>query len=258
MGTTIVIATHKGGAAKTQTSLEFAVWLAKKGYRVCVIDTDSQANITDILLDGSTPKGRCLPEIIFDGHGIDPADIMCRDFGDGTSVDFICNNANAARLEARLPSNGAPKEYIMSDLIAQIKGKYDFVIIDTPPAAELMSMSSIIAADGVIIPALPDALSYEGVRSSLRIITTIQSSPRLNPSLKVLGIIVGRYHHTRINTEYIDIFIKDFGKLVLRPVVRECTRVQQAIKQRMPVLLFDSSCAAARDYSSAFENIKIL
>ena len=253
----IAVATHKGGAAKTQTAFELSFWLARKGKRICIIDTDSQANMTDLLLAGSPPKGRCLPEIIFEDHGIDQTDIMCRDFGKGIKVDFICNNANAARLEARLPSNGAPKEYIMTDLLVQIKGKYDYILIDTPPASELLSMSSANAADGIIIPALPDAHSYEGVRSTLKIINTIQCNPRLNPNLKVLGIIVGRYHPTRVNKLYLELIISEFGDLVVSPPIRECTRVQQAICAKLPVLLFDPTCAAATDYNSAFNSISL-
>lgn len=252
----IAVAIHKGGSGKTQTALEMATFQAKLGKKVLVVDTDSQANLTDILLNGTTCKGRRLPDIIIENRGIDAQDIMTRTLC-GANIDFICNNANAARIESKLPSNGSPKEYILVDLIQPLREHYDIIIIDTPPAAELLSMSSLLLADYVIITALADALSLAGTESTMRLINVIQNNPRLNPNLKILGIIIGRYHNTKINAYYLQTFQQNYRGLVLDPRVRECTKVQQAVKAKCPVILYDPKCIAAIDFKSVFSNLKL-
>lgn len=249
----IVIANHKGGVAKSQTALELAFFLMSQGCKVLLMDIDPQANASDILLMGNKPSGRTLPEILIDGDVIRSNDIMTRTFGLDRNLDYVCSSLLAARIETRI--NASPKEYVVGDALGEVKNQYDFIIVDTPPAAELLGLSAMIAADEVLIPVTPDKPSIDGVESVIRTVKAISRNPRLNPNLKVKGILVTRFRATNSAVQGVMALGEAYGNLVVEPQVRECTRVQQAVAACRPVLDYDPSCSAARDYVSVFKTM---
>lgn len=250
-----VVANHKGGVAKTQTTVELAFWLAERGGKVLVIDVDPQGNTTNILSMGQPGEGRYLSEIFVEGNGLVPGDIRTRTI-EGNRIDYVPANVNLGRLESRLNKLG--KEYIISDCLQPILNHYDYILLDTPPSVELLSLAGLIAADRVLIPAIADRHSYDGVESLVNTCNYIASHERLNPNLKIDGIVVGRYNErTLSNRQHLAEMKKRFGDLVLNPPIRECTRVQQAVNLSLPVLAFDPRCNAARDYACLFDNLKL-
>lgn len=252
---TIAIANHKGGVAKTQTTVELAYWLASQGKKVLVIDVDPQGNTTNILSLGMPGEGRFLSEILIDGNGLEPADIRHRTIN-GSRIDYVPANANLGRLESRLNKLG--KEYIISDCLKPILDCYDYILLDTPPSVELLSLAGLIAADQVLIPAIADRHSYDGVESMVNTCGFIASNERLNPKLRIAGIVVGRYKdRTLSNRLHLAEMKEHFGDLVLTPAIRECTRVEQAVNHSLPILAFDPSCNAAKDYVRLFEKLEL-
>ena len=246
----ITIANHKGGVAKSQTAVELSYFLAGRG-KTLLIDTDPQANASDIMLGGAVPTGRRIAEILIDNQGIQPSDIQSRRFGNSVSVDFVCSGIDAVRLETRLT---APlKEFVFPDAIATVKDEYAYIVIDTPPSSELLSLSALIASDCVLIPVTPDKPSIDGVHSIMRMIDTIRAAPRLNPNLWVKGILVTRYRAALSTIRGERKLRAEFGDLVVSQHIRECTRVQQAVEISDPVLDYDPACNAAKDYMNAFK-----
>ena len=250
---TVVISNHKGGVAKSQTAIELAYFLESSGRSVLLVDTDPQANASDILLAGKKPSGRTLPDILISGDIIRSEDIMTRSFRPGLNLDFVRSGLLAARIEARIMAS--PKEYVIGDALQAVKTVYDYIVIDTPPSAELLGMSALIAADEVLIPVTPDKPSIDGVASIIRAVKAVQASPRLNPALKVRGVLVTRYRTTLSTMRGIKELKGSYGGLVIEPPIRECTRVQQAVDICRPIQDYDPSCNAAKDYLSAFSKL---
>lgn len=252
---TIVIGAHKGGTGKTQIALELCYWLASRGKRVLAIDADPQGNLSSVLLDGADVTGRKLAQILQERDAIKKDDVMSRTIK-GTTIDYVVSGISATRLEARIIGD-IPKEYVMGEALEDVMEAYDYVIIDTPPSAELLSLSSLIAADGLIIPVCPDRHGQEGVASIMALVNRLRSNKRLNPNLSLLGIIVMRYNRNLSNWRHYQSLKSEYGNLVIDPAIRECTRVQQAISAAMPVLAYDPSCNAAKDLISVFSTIKL-
>lgn len=250
----IAITNYKGGVAKSQTTHEFAWWLAMHGRNVLVIDTDPQANITDLLLRGNKPHGRTLPDILTSGSQLSPDDVNTCDIGNGKSIDFIVSNIELGRIEGRIISK-LPKEYIIGDTIASIAENYDFVLFDTAPSAELLGISTLLAVDGVIIPSSLDMLSVSGTERMIGMIRDVKSEPRLNPNIELLGILVTRYRKT-ISTLFHGNAIKDkYAEHLIPTYIRESTKVQQASNLRKTIQEYDPSCTSAKDYESAFSEL---
>lgn len=251
----IAIGNFKGGVAKTQTTFELAHFLGTRGKKVLVVDTDPQANITELLLNKAHTLGRTLPQILADGDGVRAEDINHRVIGNGDSIDFIASDINLGRIESRMKATAIPKEFIIQDTISTIPNAYDFILFDMAPSSELMGISSLFSADEVIIPTCLDKLSVAGANKIMQLVQTLQSNDRLNPNLKLNSVIVTRYRRTLSTFLNGKALTESFGNLVCSTYVRESTRIQQASNENMTVQEFDKSHPVAQDYVRVFEEI---
>jgi chromosome partitioning protein len=249
----ITVACHKGGVAKSQTAIEMSYYLAAKGSKVLILDVDPQGNTSNVFLAGNKIGARSIAAILTDDGVIHASDTQTRTFASGVTIDYICSDIQSVRLESRLTA--VPKEYIMSDALREIAELYDYIIIDTPPSSELLGLSSLLASDEVVIPVTPDQPGIDGVQSVMKVVALLQNNARLNPSLVVRGIVITRYRHTNIMRECMGLLKVRYGELVVDRPIRECIRVQQAVKNCRPILDYDDSCAAAGDYMYVFERI---
>ena len=171
MAIKIMIGNHKGGAAKTQTALEMAYYLAKKRKRVLFIDVDPQANATKILSKDTPTRKRALPDILIDGDEIKRDDISsCNLDTAGHHIDYIASGLKAGRLESKL-SDDTPKEYVLKDALDHIEKDYDFIIIDTPPSAEIVVINSLIASAYVLLTCNAAMFGSAGVDKLMPIIS---------------------------------------------------------------------------------------
>lgn len=254
MATTILIANHKGGVGKTQTAFELLYYLAGKEYKVLGLDTDHQSHLTFQLTEGKTSTGkRSLPEILISGDALKMSDISTRVIN-GHRIDFVASSLAAGRIEKRL-SDDTPKEYALKDCLSGIQSKYDYVIIDAAPSAELLGTCALVASDYLLIPAMPTLLSNIGVQTLTAITTRVQQHPRMNPHLKVLGVIVTMYERT-VDSQYaIAMMQNSFQERLLHPFVRKCVKVREANKLYLPVQSYAPTSTSAIDYTTLFDNL---
>ena len=188
MGKTIVITNRKGGTTKTTTSVSLGVSLAKQGKRVLVIDGDSQHSLT-ISLGISEPEklkitlASTIADIIAE-VGIDPTAGIIRH---AEGIDLMPANSSLADTEIIL----APllrRESYLRQYIDQVKPLYEYILIDTAPTLDLLTINSLAAADSVIIPVVPKYLDAKGLELLLKSIAKIRK--QLNPSLSIAGILL--------------------------------------------------------------------
>lgn len=255
MNKVIAIANHKGGVAKSQTAIELAHYLASQGRSVLMVDTDPQANTTDLLLAGNKPAGRILPEILMEGESINPKDVMTRTFSGGISIDYVCSSITGSRIEQRITMT--PREYLIVQALKEIKDQYDNIIIDTPPSAELLSLGSLVASDAVLIPTTPDKPSIDGVASIIQLISAIKNNTYLATRDICIRILVTRYRFAISTVKGERTLEERYKDALISTHIRECTRVQQAVDNCRPILDFDPGCNAAKDYMKAFSLLSL-
>ena len=255
MANTVAVINYKGGAGKTQTAEEALFWLAKNGMRVLGLDTDHQANLTKLLSQNIPTGKRKLPEILIDGDYITREDISTRIIDkEGHRIDYIASSLAAGRLEKKLRDD-LPKEYVLKDALSQIKDDYDFILIDTPPSAELISTCTLIASDSVLIVSQAALFSADGVHELMPIIKAMQSHPRLNPNLEVLGIVMTMYERSNDSEKTLADLREAYGDLVITPVIRKCTKVKESNRRCTAVQAYSPSSTSANDYRCVFEKI---
>lgn len=188
MSRIIVIANQKGGVAKTTTTVNLGIGLARKGMRVLVIDNDPQASLTVSLgfhhperLDYTMTS--VLNKVIKEEE-FDPRECIIHH---KEGVDLLPSNATLNSVESALLSI-VGGEQILGEYIGMIKDDYDFILIDCSPNLGMLTYNALAAGDEVIIPVLAEFLPAKGLELLLTTIRQIQK--RANKNLVVKGILI--------------------------------------------------------------------
>src|SRR3989449_5594554 len=193
----IAIINQKGGVGKTTTAVNLAAALAQAGQRVCVMDLDPQAHATTHLgiePDGKTPS---VYNVLIDST---PLAEVRRKVADNLWV--VGSDINLAAAEVEL-AGVVGREVILRDLLLQDKGAFDFVLMDCAPSLGVLTLNALSAASEVFIPLQPHFLALHGMGKLLE--TTALVAKRINPSLKVTGIILCLYEsNTKLAQEVVD------------------------------------------------------
>lgn len=178
----------KGGVAKTTTVINMAAILARDyGSNVLLIDADSQCNTTEFF--GADPELGNLADILKSGESSeDPitAACACIQASGYTDVDIIPGDDSLMDLDLSKIEMGKVNMNILRQLAESIKGIYDYILIDCPPAFNAASAAALVAADDVIIPIKLDAFSLRGMGNLMR---QIKNMRRINPRLRLAGCL---------------------------------------------------------------------
>src|SRR2546422_3525767 len=193
----IAIINQKGGVGKTTTAVNLAAALAQAGQRVCVMDLDPQAHATTHLgiePDGKTPS---VYNVLIDST---PLAEVRRKVADNLWVVGSDINLAAAEVE---PAGVVGREVILRDLLLQDEGAFDFVFMDCGPSLGVLTLNALAAANEVFIPLQPHFLALHGMGKLFE--TTALVAKRINPALKVTGVVLCLYESsTKLAQEVIN------------------------------------------------------
>jgi chromosome partitioning protein len=193
----IAIINQKGGVGKTTTAVNLAAALAECGQRVCVLDLDPQAHATTHL--GIEPDGKSpsMYDVLVNSR---PLAEVRRKVSDNLWVAGSDINLAAAEVEL---AGVVGREVILRDLLLQDEGAFDFVLMDCAPSLGVLTLNALSAANEVFIPLQPHFLALHGMGKLLE--TTSLVAKRINPALKVTGIVLSLYEaSTRLAQEVIE------------------------------------------------------
>jgi len=183
MAQVIVITNQKGGVGKTTTSAALVCGLHQRGARVLGIDLDSQGNLGFML--GLDPgENATIYDVLKGTVSIENA-IHHTEYGDILPSDIMLS---AAEVEFQAPQ----REFMLDAQLRHIRPKYDFIIIDTPPALNILTENAYVASDALIVPMEAEVLSLVGITQLQETIETVQRT--FNPHLNVLGILLNKFN----------------------------------------------------------------
>ena len=224
---TYAVINQRGGIGKTTTAAALAAGLRARGYKTLLIDLDAQCNLSYTMrAEHSSPT---IYEILT-GAAEPQAAILSSEQG-----DIIPSSANMATADTTITETG--KEYKLREAINTFKGKYKYIVIDTPPALGIATINALTAADSVIIPAQAEAFSLQGIG---RIYNTIEAVKKYcNPKLKIEGILLTRYEGNttlgKIEAEQAAETAKAMHTKVFTAKIRACNGIKEAQATRQSI-----------------------
>ena len=239
LGQVIALANQKGGVAKTTTTLNLAVAFREQGFDVLVVDLDPQGNLT--MSQGMDPDSVevSMFDVLVRGVPID--EVIRR-----VEVDVAISSIDLAGAELAL-SGMIGRERALQKALLPVRGRYDFILIDTPPSLGLLTINALTAADSVIVPVQCESLSLRGLVQLENTLAMIREN--LNPVVEIRGILPtmydGRTLHSR---EAIEMLKENFGDVVFETRIKKTVRYAEAPVQGSSVLRYDPKGPAAEAY----------
>ena len=242
VGRVIAIANQKGGVGKTTTAINLSAALACQHMGTLVVDCDPQANTTGglgFLRDSS--RRTLYHGLLLD---IPLENLILKSAVEGLHVIPSEKNLVGATVEL---TDQPEREHLLRRKIQPLRDKFNFVLLDCPPALDLLTLNALVAADSVLVPVQCEYFALEGVSELLDTLIRIRRSH--NPELAVEGILLTMYdERTNLSRQVRDDLKDFFGDQVFDTVIPRNIRLAEAPSHGKPIFLYDPQCRGAASY----------
>jgi len=244
MSKIISIGNHKGGVGKTTSAVNIGAGLANSGKRVLLVDLDPQASLSQSL--GVIDPDNTIYDSLRGEKKLEPIEIY-------PGLELIPSTLDLSGAEIELSSQ-VGREYILRDLLEDIKNSYDFIIIDCPPSLGLLTVNAFTASDEVYIPLQAQFLAMRGLTKLIEVIDQIKK--RLNNKLTIGGVFITQYDQRKIlNKNVVNTIDKHFNSNVFNTRIRDNVALAEAPTQGLDIFRYNPKCYGAEDYTALCKEI---
>ena len=249
MAEVICITNQKGGVGKTTTAVNLAYYLARRKFKVLLVDLDPQGNatsglgvnkedltksMTDVMLEAAT-----LPEVIrstkFTGYDLAP-----------TTTELANAEVEITMLDQKFG--------LLARALSAVAGDYDLIIIDSPPSLSLLTVNAMIASNWLLLPVQTEFYALEGVAQLLKSMQLVRQG--MNPDLKLLGVLATMYdRRTALSAQVLAEIKKFFKDKVFTATIPRNVRVAEAPSHGVPVGAYDKFSKGASAYKALTKEV---
>ncbi len=241
MGRVIAVANQKGGVGKTTTAVNLAACLAAADRKVLLIDLDPQGNATQAVgVEKNALEHTVYDAIMGDaelGDVVLPTKVK--------NLDVAPTNRELVGAEVELV-NSPDRQMRLQKVLESVRDKYDFILVDCPPALGLLTLNGLVAANGVLVPQQCEYLALEGLSELLQTIIFVRDN--YNPALAVQGVLLTMYQHTNLSKQVVEDVRGHLGTKVYETVIPRNVTLSEAPSFGKPVIYYDIKCTGAQAY----------
>jgi chromosome partitioning protein len=245
----IAVASQKGGTGKTTTSITLAAGVAHKGKRTLLIDLDSQANSSKVLLPNylEIPFTQTVHETILERR---PLPIHKTSI---PNLDIVPSHIFLSNTDVKLTTAIDHREARLRNELDKVKDNYEYVFIDCPPALSWLTVNAFTAADGVLIVVSPGYFELDSLIQISKSISEVIDM--FNPDLKLLGFLF-TMSDTTINTQTsLQLLRQTYTGKVLKTIIPRNTDIRDAHMNKQDIFTFNRQAKAAFAYSKLIDEL---
>ena len=249
MGRIIAIANQKGGVGKTTTAINLSASLASLGKKVLAIDMDPQGNMSSGLGVDKNEVEKTVYDLIIGNIGIEECiyeEVI-------ENLDVLPSNIDLSAAEIELIGVDN-KEYILRDEVNKVKEKYDFIIIDCPPALSMLTINAMTTSDSVLVPIQCEYYALEGLSQLIHTSELVQE--RLNPELEIEGVVFTMYDaRTNLSLQVVENVKDNLNQNIYKTIIPRNVRLAEAPSYGMPINLYDPKSKGTESYLLLAEEV---
>lgn len=240
MARILAVANQKGGVGKTTTTINLGAALAALEQRVLLVDCDPQANATRGI--GREPASPHLYDVL---SGATAAQEAVCDTG-FPHLDLLGSHRDLVGAEVELGSIQG-WEVLLRDALTGLRRRYDAILLDCPPSLGHLTLSALVAADGVLVPLQCEYFALEGISALTGTVTRLRQG--LNPNLELSGILLTMVdERTNLTRDVAAEVRRHFGARVFEAMVPRNVRLAEAPSYGLSVLQYDIRCRGSEAY----------
>lgn len=249
MGRIIAVANQKGGVGKTTTAINLSSCLAEKRKKVLAVDMDPQGNMTSGLGVDKNSVENTIYDLIIGESSID--EVLRKDIM--KNLDIIPANIDLSAAEIEL-IDVEDKEYIVRNVIKDIKDNYDYIIIDCPPSLSMLTINAMTTATSVLVPIQCEYYALEGLSQLIHTVDLVRD--RLNPELEIEGVVFTMYDaRTNLSLQVVENVKDNLHQNIYKTIIPRNIRLAEAPSYGVPINEYDPKSAGSESYMRLAEEV---